>query len=607
MNKVSAVMLSLALVVNLLVAGTGGLSPVESPEELANVDTGEEFAESNITSVVVPPLQIGDMIRYDSRIYMVWYGENTSSGEFWKIELIGLGESTYRVKPPKTVADGFFQNHLAVNKDVLTGGQITLVYTNSTDKYTFSGTLDLHREDWWDLTARRPIYAVNFANLTIVGLGQVMTGKAAGPMDFDGHMRSWPNLNKEYMPSLEEQIYGGGKEIHIGDSGVVYQSGETASEWVMPYNWTVERGLVIHGYDTVKVNITSIWWNFMPYTKQIWISNNLSYPAKVYDHANYTYTDEENNFTSYMIIESNRTLKEDGFTRGKTPIPWGSCETEGENGNHFLSRNPYGEYKPWKDLLMPHSGGNYSSSSFDFSPEEAVNYAIENSEDLQAFLAEYPDSVVSWTYYNATKDPSDPNGIAGVHRWNLTFAHRPSDEEWAEVEEEANETGEWRYPFGYRITVTKNITREGIINPTYDEVMAIEWEDRPNKSYSDYNLYNLPDTALTLSSSEKIMKQDPEVIDVAYSDGKISWNTPHQEKYVYFSLTVGDKGLEGAMDMFTSITGITPVYSEYTWTLSKGRVATNGESFYCSVDATSGQMLGVVYMEGVPFMGLFEE
>ncbi|MCK4718932.1 MAG: hypothetical protein KAT70_09705, partial [Thermoplasmata archaeon] len=357
----------------------------------------ESFENSNITTALAPPLRHRDFITYDSRIYGIWYGENTTTGEYDQIEIIADGETTERISDIEGKLDGFFRLHDCVSKEVFTVGTITLSYTNETgDSITLTGTMDMQRKEHWDIVAVKPIAITNYANITIDGLGSLIGADNMGGADqmfFGGKIRSWPMLEEEYIPNLDEELYSQGQELEVGTMGIVQQPSEQIAEWMVPYDWEVEQGLIIHGYDTVKINVTSNMFDYLFYQKELWISSDMSFPVRVKDVINTSYESEDSTYYQYMTMENERTLKDSGsYKQGSTEVVWKGTLGEPAPQGHFLLQSPLAEFQPWYDNMMPVGGSNFEDSSFDISPEEAIEFAMNNSQVLQDFAANYSDA-----------------------------------------------------------------------------------------------------------------------------------------------------------------------------------------------------------------------
>ncbi|MDG6219948.1 MAG: hypothetical protein QCI38_00685 [Candidatus Thermoplasmatota archaeon] len=610
MKKMGFALISIAIILNLLLASMGGL---DDPSRLGmrreTPDEKEEFGESDIDFVSVPALKHRDMITYDSMIYAVWRGTNTSSGEWNELSILAEGTTTERISDPVEIKDSFFQIQQCVSKEMITVATATLLYENSSGgSISLTGKMDMHRKEHWDMATQKPIANTNHANMTIDGLGAIVGGTGnVGSMKFSGYVRSWLDLTREYVPSIEELVYSAGQSLILGMEGTILQPNELLEGWMVPYQWEARQGLDIYGHETLNINVSSTMFEIVPYYKDIWVSNDCPFPLMVKDYLNYTGEYEDYNYSEYIIVKNEKVISGRGeYKQGTVDVPWERTAASPVPPGHYLEKSPMAEFKPWYGEMMPIGGSNFDESSFDLSPEDAMEFGMANSQVLQDFVSNWSDSTIARGSYNATKDPLDLSGNAGTYYWNISIGHKPTEEEIAAVIEHANQTGEWYYPWRCAFTVKKVVPRPAVGNPNPSPVLTLDFERLYNRSYINNNKYNYPNAALTMTSAEKIMYQDPGVREYCFDSNGLKWNTPINDKYIRFGVSIGDEGWNQIQDLMTMITGISLPKYDFAWEYINGWIGQDGTEFVVNVDVVTGQLLGVMYVEGTDFMKFFQ-
>lgn len=535
----------------------------------------EKPEPSYISSVIVPNRTLKEKVRYKNEMFMEMYWENKTSGNWTKYTLNIDGEIRIGTLPIEEKEDGFGDVHSTVCTRTVTSGKFELlVEENDGEPVVVPGDYNAERWEYMDLNEEVVIQ--------IVTDGEVSTEAALAytsvPLTFNGEMRSYPNPNKPRVETLDEKIYGNNKEIKIGDEGNITKTVDVEWNWTgYTYHWIANNSEKVSGYDAIRIDInTTFYGGWMPFNEKIWISSETPYPVKVWSYTNTSGDDE--NYTYYMRIETTRTMQYKGYSSGTSSIPWGTCTAQ----QHFKTKNPEGDYKSWYSNYMPVSGNNFNDSSFDFKPEDAVNYAIQHSSGLKSFMDKYDDVVVHSAVYTAEQDIVDSH--AGTYWWNLTFGHNPSREEWEKDDH-------WKYSYNIKIEcdIEKHLG-------SYDETLSIAEElglrnGSSPKSRSEFNPY-----MLTLTSSEELLKQDEAVQENAVDrNGEIDF-----DEDTTYSFGVGDISMETlpGLDLIGTLTGITFPEFESGWTLQKGTIWENGETFSAGVDAETGQLLYVTHIKG---------
>ena len=629
MKNLGLSLVAFALIVNMIVASMGGLMDdgsggTEDPTDI--FDDTANFEDSNITSVEALQLNIHDMATYSHRIYVAWYGEDTSSGEWHKLELIALGQTTDRIGDLGNFMDGFFENHQCVPRETITTGSAELIYSNSSGgELSLGGTLEMDRIEHWDISAMRPIAISNGGGITISGLGSLFGDGAAsemGDLSFTGSLRTWPDLTKDHVPSLEEKLFMNGQTLEIGDTGTVQQPPSVDADYALPYEWEVQQGLVIHDYDTVMLNVTSELWDIMPYYKEFWISNELSMPARMHDFTKYVGDYPDYNYSEYIVIENEQILKEDGWNRGDEPVPWAGEFGDSTPAGHFRDKNPYGEYKSWYGNMMPVEGDNFDNGGYYFSTNEYVEESLNLSTGFQDFCNNFTNDItIASARTNATLDSTDRNDKAGEFWWEGHFFYKPTQAEYdaamdyhEEQEEQGVEDPGYNAEWVYWLQVKKTVENVGsIANPSYETTYEIVNESIMDYPWTYYfrNKYYYPTEVLTQAGFENIMRQDTETYSMCFDDsGNLKWNKDpavrqEDDDWTQTTLSVSDEGGDEFMDMMTMITGLSMPSFDFVWWHNRGWTGNDGYQFEIDVNAANGQLLGVIYVEGTEFMKFF--
>ncbi len=552
---------------------------------------GSEVIDYSEFTVTVPEIMAGDVANYDYSIFVEMYSENKSSGEWDKTTLTANGQLINKVPPVVQKKDGFYVDHTTYCIREETEASFTIVMASSDgDPFTINGNLGGSREEYSDLNVRKVIQTITNGYIHVDKIKRFPTD-----IDFDIKIRNYPDPNLPREDSLDERIFLNNQMHKLGNTGnfTMVPENEGAQEWLtQTYDWVVEGGEKVSGYNTLIINITTAFFqDFLPFKKKVWIANEVPFPVKVHVRTNTSAESENGSF--YTIIEHTRTLQKNyGFTRGNKEIPWGSDVAHGI----FLSRHPRGEFQSWE--FMPKAGSAYDSSSFDFNPEDTVEFAIDNSKELRRFLTRYDDDVVvHWALYKAEKDKLDPQGKAGSYNWNISFGYKPTFDERIEARE-SDEYPHW----GYYVNLTRNITKEPGIDK-YSEYIQIINEGEYDYGQAELSKAELTDEVLTLASSEAILKLDTEIKDKLYDSltGEIDFDNTH-----YF-LGMGDitsANMPG-VEIVELITGITLPSSKYSWIIQEGSVFETGSTFSAAVDVETGRLIYVTEIIGTELYRIF--
>ncbi len=595
MKKALAGLCIIAIIINVLFSMVIDTSDNKNGDDGTGGGGNDDIVISEDFTVTVPDKKIGDIAQYDYTIFAEMYNENKTSGNWSKYTLNAEGQLIDEITPIIKRKDGFNMEHSVQNSHEETAAKFDITIDGSDSQpFTAHGALDVSRNEYIDLNENIILQTATNAHVEIDQIPRLDR-----EISYDGSMRNYPNPNEEQQETLDEMIYLGNKQLKIDDSDSILWTIDTddeeVSEWyTQVYNWTVIGGERVSGYNTLIINITSgFFQGWLPFVKKVWIANEVSFPVKTFTRTNMSYEDEESKF--YFILEHIRVLIDSpsSFIQGSEDIPWDSCN----DASHFPQRHPEGEFKDWE--YMPVSGSGFDESSFKFKPEDAVEYAKKNSDGLVQFLNKYDDVVVDWGVYKVTKDykaEADLTGRSGSFNWNLSFGYKPTYDERVEARE-SDEYPHW----GYYVNLTHNVTKEIGID-SYSELTKIINEGQENYGSSSLSKKDVASEALTLASSEIILKLDPDIEREIYG---LNDEIDFDETTYSLAMAGITPSNNPGMEIIETITGITFPSSKFSWAIQKGSVYLSGNTFSAAVDAENGQLLYVLEVTGTELYGIF--
>jgi hypothetical protein len=598
MKKALAALCIFAIVLNVYIV----VFSDDSGDNLTDVvddNIDDHIIPENFT-VRVPDRNLGDMAKYDYSIFVEMYEENKTSGEWEVYTLKADGQLIDEILQSVVNAnDGFNMRHSTAALQEITSATFEIIVDGSDkEKFTAHGSLDVSRTEYTDIENEfdeMVIQTMTTAFIDVDPLPRIPTNTT-----FDGFMKNYPNPDIPQERTLDEAIYHD-RKLKINDNDTIFEKLSSEEDWVIEYltpayNWSVEGAERISGLDTLKINITTAFFGgFLDFNRKLWVANEIPFPPKVYVRINSSYITDD--YEWYFIIEHSRTLIEGeySYNRGTKTIPWGTCVAP----LHYHDQHPKGEYTEWKNNgHMPDGGDRLSESSFNFDPEIAEQFALENSEGLNLFLKRYDDVVVNWASYKEENQIKDRLGnvVSGSFNWNLSFGYKPTSEEAREAwENREDEPPHW----GYYVNLTRNLTK-------FDDEIKIINEGLYDWGSSELSKRDIDDEVVTLAGSEAIMKLDDDVKREAY--GLVGDDIDFDDD-TYFALAMG--GFTAAnmpgLEIIETITGITLPESKYSWVLNKGGIlftSGGGELFNAAVDVETGQMLYVMKVDGTDLYGI---
>jgi hypothetical protein len=552
----------------------------------------EEY--SDIETVTVPENMLGELLHYDHFIHLEFFFENRTSGEWslWILDYSGSWiEQRYNtVSKP----DGFGATHSVLHMERDMNGLFTL-FADSDDgePITSDGEIMVNREEFIDLWDETLLVTENDAYLEVEPLQSTNV-----PLAFDAYMKSYFDPWTEKVETLEQSIYERGQEVTLEDTG----SYTDETSWNdVDYDWVAQRGLKISGFDTIYINISSDLGSddfSIPFKQDIWISNELPNFVKNYIRTNTSWDDGEE--AGYILLENDWTLIDsedplDAYQPGTEAIPWGEC-----TGEHWRSEHADGEYQTWNGNFMPKGGANLEESSFDFVPEDLINYLeVEHpSDELEQYLSDHPDAMIIDARYNASKTyPLNPDNPEGEFWWNITFGEKHEGSGWGSREEKRYRVLVWQetvpaFPFNPQ-------------NPEYDDRWNLEVDYGVLRGTSPLWPYEIESQTLTLASSEVILKTEPKIIENFYPNDNIydelDWVDGVETTYS-LGASSGEQGF--GMDLIYTLTGIqTQVWSKYSWTVEKEDLMSGGTMATGTVDAETGRLVAILEIDGTALAG----
>ncbi|MCD6383406.1 MAG: hypothetical protein J7L88_02975 [Thermoplasmata archaeon] len=561
------------------------VSPSTNPHKPGEVN--ESGGEGDIEEIkgdfvlVVPDFRIGDRAVYHYTVRALLYWENKTSGEWERYTIVGEGTLVQVVEGIEEQEDGFKDVHRTLKVTDDTEATFTLTIEGSDkDTQTIPGSLSALHSAYYDLYNRRIIKNYNEGSIRIDKIPELKVS-----LNYSGWLRSYPNLNEPMVPTLDERIYGGGREITVGKKGI-FTARVEGSDFNQTYYWRAVRSGKLYGLRSMQINVTSSFFGFLNFNRSFWISEDSPFVLRGYTRTNQSYEDS----TSKLIVDLTTTRdieRNDNLRIGEQKISWGSCP-----GKHYWSVSPGGEFKSW--MLSPDDGSD--SSSFDVFPlSRAVELAINRSEGLKSFLDEYgaPESAyLTGSMFNWTEDTLSRNR---TYMWNLTFGYAATEEEANQVYRETGKPPKFSYNILVARTEIRNIKGEVVevreyVMKDYGRVYGMAYMNREE----------VGDNILTISSAERLLKSDSQIRSKVYPSGTL------QENFRFFFVmgAVGYTNNPGLI-LTSSLTGLTPPTSKLTYMVQMDTLYSSGNTFSAGVDAQSGQLLYVLSVEGTDLKSIF--
>ncbi len=529
-------------------------------------------------TVQVPKKRAGDAMQYDYDFFAEIYYKNKTSGNWSRTTLEANGQLLESYPNVISQADGFNQQHQTwrLRTEIRLSLKITIInYApgEENEPLIVLGSIDGTRDRYSTLKGDIPI--LSYAG----GLLKVDEIKGLDiPVDsFEFSVDTWsyPDPHADPERALEERIYGQQATLSEGMNGSYVESG--GDDWTgwgieqQIYNWSIDESERVRGYDSLRLNITSDFFGVINLTKTLWLSNIVPAPVRI-TYESITRWNEPQE-VGHLILVTNQTLERNGYQPGTSIINVNPDAME-----TFADRHPSGVYDSWE--VAP-KDGSLSSSSFEFGLEDALDYAMANSEGLKEWLRTHPSPIVTDARY-WEKETDQLNMEQFV--WNITLADEPGDwEDW----------DLWFSTNAYRINVSKFIERRPILGDlvTYE----IDDDEQAGRGYAIVPEEELAADLVTLASSERIWSQLSRVTDEVYSgvDRKVDFQT------TYYYLSMGGISPAGfGLDFLDTLTGVSIPTTNYTWALQSGNIFEGASSFWVAVDVETGRVVFISDIAG---------
>ena len=547
--------------------------------------------------VEMPERKFGDDYRYDFTLFAQMYWENYTTGNYSKYTIVGNGQWDEETLGPSTAESGYSDQHdVAIYRRNLDGSFTLSLDSSDTGKISVGGTFSADSKDYLEFEEKKVIKSLNHGELSVDKLPKA---SVPVPIHYVADLRYYPDPYEERMPTLDEEIYEG-ENISEGDTGSFLFAG--SSEYSGGYyNWTAEDVDNIAGFPSLRLNITTKYWDFLDFKKIVWLSKEAPFPTKEYVKTNSTYEDEEGIF--WIILETERTLVGNP-TRGSAIIPW-----KEQGSAVFPDYHPEGEYLNWGKI--PKGGHMFNMGEEDavneelpvhMSPEAALEFALGNSDELADFMKANPGAYVTNAVYNSTLQQGlDPQKNEGSHYWNLTLQDWIDNPRWGD-EDEHDDGEERTWPeHRYGLRVAKNITwNKNPLNP-YSAEVEVDKDYGQRRGWANFRRNEIDEKGLTLSGAVDILKDDDETSS-EYFDLSGDLNMKDLRLGIGEGATSAE--LPGA-EIIQLITGITMPHSKFVWYFQKGTVYESGDTFTTGIDVETGRLVYVMEVSGNQIMGLF--
>ncbi len=593
-----------------------GISPPLMEEGTDTVNDDSETDDqgkvlSDIKTLRVPSMKIGDQALYDYKLYAEMYWENKTSGDYNQYIFDGDGTLLQFVDEPVKVEDGFLTDHRSIKESLETKAAFEITVKGQEDgqekdEIKIDGRMDVKRSEFTNIYDEHTLKSMNTGSLTIEGIKTLLkkwdgTSNVGGrdQLTYNADLRSYPDPHSEPIMTIDDSIYGRGQTLNL-DSRGVYEGEPLWGEENRLYNWSVTGAYKVQDHDALRVNVTSDIWGFVYFHRDFYISADYPFPIMGHTRTNTSYENENEKF--YIILETWQEIQdnENSVRMGDTEIPWGDPTGHEE----YVDRHPAGEFERWD--YAPKDGTDLERSTFEpFSLNEAVDHAVQNSPDLQDFLNEYDRRglvVVEDSGWNRSTEDNHRDADE-IHRWNLTFSYVFENEELMDYYRTNEELPEWRY----RILVSRAFGLDGEEGKMETYIEKDEGDDRHGymnargggSGISKDNL-NLESQILTLTHAEKILRIDNDVKSTAFYNNILTDDTV----FYYGIVGVNEDNNQGLM-LIQQLTGIQTPTADNAFGLQKGGVYETGSTFSAAVDANTGQLLYVTSVEGSELASLF--
>jgi hypothetical protein len=520
--------------------------------------TGTTASQITVTELVVtiPYERIGDDYSYDVNGSVevddedgIWTG-GSDLGTFTltEINIDYIGYMISSIEGVTSQEDGFGEIHDTLERynyeDLGLSGTISGTATTQTQTGPVDvpldnipiqdGELEVTERSYVDLNTNKTIFSDIISNF-------ILPAGADFEVTSYDHIRSYSNL-REKPAVLRVEDLSQDRTFKMDDS-------QTKIVGDIAYTWEVEKVANIKGYPSlgIKIDIDGDTKNrnsIEEFEMWLWITNDVPLPVKTYIYAKVFYEG-----TTATIVYNNE-IQQNGFVKGTIFIPYGGCSASSPD-DHYHFRNPDFEFVNWDaGEYIPKIGSN--GINFDFSPQEAINFAQTSSSGFLNYLGSNTEAYVIDGHYNET----DTNPL-----WNLTFGEHGDETGYYVVVEYTGSS--------YLISDEGEISISGLRNST-----------------SDFDLI------LSFSAGKHVFERHENINSSAFdAQGNVRFNNRvsygARANIIYPSISI-------TLSLTVERTG-------YGYYLNKEK---EDSSFSAAVDAINGQLIYVWDHEGEDILSL---
>ena len=548
---------------------------------------GSDIVPIGNISVSVPPKRAGDVLQYDYSFFADVYDHNLTSGNWSRTWLLANGQRLDSYPGVSSQRDGYnqphqvYQSHTTLRLSAIIGFSS---YSPGQDSQPLiiSGRVDGDRDKYSTLRGDIPIESLASGKLSVDEI-KGWPGVGMSNFEFDVSTTSWPDPNIAPEVPLDEQIYANGVTLHEGMNG---SYAEHQADWEQQgwgnisqvYNWSVEGSDSVRGYNCSRLNISSDFYGFLFFRKVIWLSSAVPLPVRIVYNSTTFWADA--NGEGHIIINSTQTLQKNGYIKGGAVI-----DVQPGAKESFVKRHPSADIRDW---TMGPEDGSLTGSSFDYGLQEALDYAVESSPTLDAWLEVHPGAMVAGAEYSQNSTNQGLN--VEQYIWNITLEDDPGD--WEDFES-------WYFDNAYTLNMTKRVERRPVLGDrvTY----AVESETGPRRGAPPFARAAMSEQLVTLASSEDVWSLVPEVAAKAYKG--ITQKVDFKSAKYDFSLGgVNPTGF--GMDLLDTLTGVSVPTCNVSWSMQVGTVWEGAATYMVALDAETGRMVFISDITGPQALSL---
>ena len=376
-------------------------------------------------TVQIPSKKIGDKAEYEIEGSLSADSETTFETTIGLLSGFNIefnGFLAQQVNDTITVKDGFDENHKAleeyINQNLDMEGTIELVGLNPKLR---DGKLITHQTDYTDLTTNKTIH-YKFSNIF-----RITIPTTTGPPFF----REIHSIDKgtfftssAQSPTILTFLRSDFQDNLLPDK---VREGDRNTNEEYNLKWRASGTKTIGGYESLAIIISEIepsaWYDF---ELKYWISNDCPYPTRI-EAKGWVDTGELQgdiisdilriySGSSKVELSYVATLKQ--FERGEKDISYGFCfgdhDITHHDMAHFVNWYPEEEYHV-PVIFTEEEKGKPTGFREDFSAEDAYDFAINNSDELDDYVVKHKNAYTVEGEFFIDKD-GDPI-------WDFSFGY----------------------------------------------------------------------------------------------------------------------------------------------------------------------------------------